>query len=155
MIPLHMLGTRSRMEQLADEIWPGVRPFGVGLYKSFKEILLSTDSKFTSDPRVQVFRQMVQKSPISEKELLDTVGDVYRIFSKKAGHPAGFNAPVPAANDTAGIEAMLQNYGLIPDPSKVEAIRIFLNKFPSPPKSATNQPVFNPSVSTLSSSMST
>jgi hypothetical protein len=153
-----MLGTRSRMEQLADEIWPGVRPFGMGLYKSYQDILFSNTSKFTSNPRVQLFRQIVQNSPITEEELLDTVGDVYRIFNKKAAHPAGFNAPVPDANDTAGIETMLQNYGLIPDSSKVETIRIFLTKFPSPPKPSTvstHKPLFNPSVSTLSSSMST
>ena len=91
-----MLGLRSRMEQIADEVWPGMRPFNVGLYKSYEQILTSTNTKFTTDPRVIVFRQLVSNSNITDKEFLDATCDIYiyRIFSKKSAHPAGFNAPV-------------------------------------------------------------
>ena len=155
MIPLQMLGTRSRMEQLADEIWPGVRPVTEGLYKSYDQILFSNETRFTTNSRVQTFRQMVKDSPITKIELLATVHDLHSIFSKKAAHPAGFNAPVPEANDTEGIRNMLKIFNLIPDKSKIEAIKLFLTEFPipisNPPTGRTSTISYRSNVPRLSS----
>ena len=128
---LRILGVRSRVETLADDLYPERRPYHIGVAEAYKQILTSAESKFASRSCIKIFRERVKKYGISAGEFEDAVKAIYGSMSDKAAHKmSAFEPQPPEYNDVEGIKEMFKDFGMNPDHAKVIVAQIILEPLP-------------------------
>lgn len=117
-----ILRVRSRIEELEKRF---LKPYMLNWtrYEKWAQILFEPPSTLRKRAELIRFRNMITTS---FDELISTICSLYGEFSDLAARSVTY----PIAYDEISITQMLQNFGMVPDRSKIDAVLSLLTPIP-------------------------
>lgn len=141
---------RTKMENFVDKNYPlrfnnktketiYGKPEKMSYCDAINEMLVSTDSRFTSDAFVMMIRQRLTDKSINVTVFMKFCRWLYNQFSDKSCHKMAKYAPLlPSYDDTEGIKTMFKDVKIDQDLPAVICVQIILEPLQMPPTGSTS-----------------